>query len=228
MIDLAIFGIYQPPIRDAITVPRLVPFALKSLRESWSSDFFIVCEDGRSLPCSKIVLEQRWLWFRENWDRVCVKARTVIDDMAFTSSPGEDAFGTATSASEKTDPLDNIANASCYKWKSEFKIQPRSLHLSEPYPVCKALLEYLYTHSLVTPLQHRAPILSALLLLAKQYKLEDLKEKVVYTMHERLDEANCLGIYEIASLCGCTSLQVRALRIVLVSTHWLPESCPAD
>ena len=190
----------------------MIPFALKSLRESWSSDYHIVCEDGRALACSKEILKERWPWFKKGWEETCLKAREVVEGMS------TDPTSEMTNGDVPSQPVgDKTAASRIDRWKTALKVEPQTLQLAEPYPVCKALLEYLYTHDLVTPLQHRPPILSALLILAKQYELEDLKRKVVYAMHERLSKANCLGIYEIASLCACTSLQVRALRMVLVS-----------
>jgi hypothetical protein len=210
IVDLEMFGIYQPPIRTACSSPRMIPFALKSLREGWSSDFHIVCEDGRALPCSRKILEERWPWFKDNWGQACDKAQEALNGMIHASTPNPEG--------KVEQELPDKSGLSRYeKWKSGFKIEPQTLHLSEPYPVCKALLEYFYTFDLVTALQHRASILSALLILSKQYELEDLKRKVVYSMNERLSGSNCLGIYEIACLCACTSLQVRALRLVLVS-----------
>lgn len=94
---------------------------------------------------------------------------------------------------------------------------PRTLHISESYPIVKAFLEYLYALDLVTQLQHRPPVLSGLLMMAKQYKIKHLEEVVVHAMHGRLDESTALGIYEVATLCECRQLQVRALKVVLVS-----------
>jgi len=194
----------------------MIPFALKSLRENWSTDFHVVCEDGRALACSRKILEERWPWFRANWGQVAEKAQGALGEMVHAASPDlEGKLGA--SATDFAEQADKADTARFQKWKSGLKIEPQTLQLSEPYPVCKALLEYFYTYDLVTPLQHRAPILSALLILSKQYELDDLKRKVVYAMHERLTGSNCLGIYEIACLCACTSLQVRAFRLVLVS-----------
>jgi hypothetical protein len=212
-----VFGIYQPPVRESSCSPRMIPFALKSLRENWSSNYHIVCEDGRALACSRAILSERWPWFKKGWDEACRKAKEVMEGMSPDPDPDlADLTGPGSSA------MDKVGNSRFERWKSGLKVEPQTLQLAEPYPVCKALLEYLYTCDLVTPLQHRAPILSALLILAKQYELEDLKRKVVYAMHERLSGSNCLGIYEIASLCACTGLQVRALRMVLVRVSvWL-------
>jgi len=97
------------------------------------------------------------------------------------------------------------------------KLTPTYLDLPEPFPVCVAFVQYFYTLSLSTPLQNRAPVLSALLFLAKQYKIGRLAELVVHALHERLDSSNAVGVYEIATLSGQQNLQVRALNVIHVS-----------
>ena len=97
------------------------------------------------------------------------------------------------------------------------KLTPTYLDLPEPFPVCVAFVQYFYTLSLSTPLQNRAPVLSALLFLAKQYKIGRLAELVVHALHERLDSSNAIGVYEIATLSGQQNLQVRALNVIHVS-----------
>lgn len=92
-----------------------------------------------------------------------------------------------------------------------------TIHISESYPIVMAFLEYLYTLDLVTMLQHRVPVLSGLLMLAKQYGIPHLEALAVHALHGRLEEGTALGIYEVATLCECVSLQVRALKMVLVS-----------
>lgn len=92
-----------------------------------------------------------------------------------------------------------------------------ALYISESYPIVKAFLEYIYTLDLVTVLQHRIPVLTGLLMLAKQYQIPHLEALAVHALHGRLDESTALGIYEAATLCECRALQVRALKMVLVS-----------
>lgn len=238
MINLEVFGIYQPPSRPLTTsqnLKRIVPYALKALQSAHSADFHIVCEDGRAIPCSRRILEERWEWFREQWRQAGQRAQQVVEDMScLAASPAAEngaatgsagASGSSINARGATivkasdlppdQHIPNSLQSAFEKWKASYTISPQTLVLSEPYPVVKALLEYFYTCDLVTPLQHRPPILSALLILAAQFHLSDLKSKVVYAMHSKLNEQNCLGIYEIASLCGCEKLQVRALRLVL-------------
>lgn len=102
-----------------------------------------------------------------------------------------------------------------------------TLYISEPYPIVKAFLEYIYTLDLVTVLQHRVPVLTGLLMLAKQYGVPHLERLAVHALHGRLDESTALGIYEVATLCECRHLQVRALKMVLVSAV-VDVCCVAD
>jgi hypothetical protein len=125
---------------------------------------------------------------------------------------------------EAADLLDEAVRGSAGRTElpitlSSTRLTPKQLHLSEPYPVVLALLEYLYSESLLTTLQHRPPILSALMMISKQYHIPALVRLVAHAMHERLNEVTALGVYEIATLCEEKCLQVRALKIVLVSSE---------
>lgn len=106
-----------------------------------------------------------------------------------------------------------------WSWFAERSQQarPTEIHISESYPVVQAFLEYVYTLDLVTPLQLRVPVLTGLLMFAKQYEVDHLRKLCVHALHGRLDDATALGIYEIATLCEERGLQVRALKMVLVS-----------
>jgi hypothetical protein len=199
IIELEIFGVYLPPHPPA-TKTEYQSLALQILHSSVNCDFEVVCEDGRSIKCSRTILLKRWPWFKAQHDRAQREANELVDAAAQQSS--------------RMDLPVTLSSA---------RLTPRQLHLSEPYPVVLALLEYLYTESLVTTLQHRPPILSALLMISKQYRLDHLTPLVVHAMHERLNETTALGVYEIATLCGCVCLQVRALKIVLVSETKRPS-----
>ena len=89
------------------------------------------------------------------------------------------------------------------------RLSPRSLALSEPYPVTLALLQYFYSMSLLTPLQHAPPVLSALLVIATNYNITHLQALVKHAMHRALSNSTSVGVYEVATLCSCRSLQIR-------------------
>nr|ODN90063.1 regulatory protein ral2 [Cryptococcus depauperatus CBS 7841] len=189
VISLETFGIYQPP---TLVVPtKLQQAGLSMLDEKLASDFEVVCDDGRRVKCSKRILSERWPWFAEQEQELRGKAQGIIAD-----APSVDINDTLMGSF------------------SPARLTPGTLTMSEPFPVCVALVQYFYTLSLATPLQNRAPVLSALLFMAKQYKIERLNKLVVHVLHERLDHSNAVGIYEIATLAGEQCLQVRALNMI--------------
>ncbi|WVO20378.1 uncharacterized protein IAS62_001673 [Cryptococcus decagattii] len=189
VISLEAFGIYQPP---NLVVPTKVQQAgLSMLDEKLASDFEVICDDGRRIKCSRKILSERWPWFAEQERELAGKVQGLISDAPVVDI-NDTLLGSFTPA----------------------RLAPNNLTLSEPFPVCVALLQYFYTLSLTTPLQNRAPVLSALLFISKQYKIERMNRLVVHALHERLDISNAVGIYEIATLAGEQCLQVRALNII--------------
>lgn len=196
VISLEAFGIYQPP---NLVVPTKVQHAsLSMLDEKLASDFEVICDDGRRVKCSRKILSERWPWFADQEREFENKAHGLISDAAVVDI-NDTLLGSFTPA----------------------RLAPHNLTLSEPFPVCVALIQYFYTLSLTTPLQNRAPVLSALLFMSKQYKIERLNRLVVHALHERLDLSNAVGIYEIATLAGEQCLQVRALNMIHVSCLFL-------
>jgi hypothetical protein len=192
VISLETWGIYRPP---RLEVPAKVQeVGLSMLDEKLASDFEVVCEDGRKIKCSRQILLDRWKWFREEDEKLNHRLTNVVRD-----APALDITDTL---------LGNFTPA---------RLSTTSLNVPEPFPVCVALVQYFYTLSLSTPLQNRAPVLSALLFLAKQYSIDRLSKLVVHALHERLEPSLAAGIYEIATLAGEQDLQVRALNMIHVS-----------
>ncbi|KAH7106901.1 galactose oxidase [Auriculariales sp. MPI-PUGE-AT-0066] len=204
-IDLEAFGIYQPP--PLILSPAAQELGLAALEEKAFTDFEIICDDERRIACSRRVLEQRWPWFREQ-RRLYLQAAT--EALKSVSQPGTSvpqpdiaAAGAPGSADDRADP----------------RLTPRTLRMAEPYPVAMAFIQYLYTQALVTPLQHSPAVLSGLLVLASTYELLHLRDIVVHAMHRALSAATSVGVYEVATLCNCQSLQIRALKVVMSSSR---------
>ncbi|OCF43659.1 regulatory protein ral2 [Kwoniella heveanensis CBS 569] len=189
VISLEAYGIYQPP---KLEVPAKIQQAgLTMLDEKLASDFEVICDDGRRVKCSRQILSERWPWFAEQEQSLSDKAAGVL-----AAAPAVDINDTL---------LGSFTPA---------RLAPTNLTLPEPFPVCVALVQYFYTLSLATPLQNRAPVLSALLFLAKQYKIDRLQKLVIHALHERLEPSIAVGIYEIATLAGEQCLQVRALNMI--------------
>ncbi|KAL1409730.1 hypothetical protein Q8F55_003727 [Vanrija albida] len=191
VVELEAYGIYRPP---AIALsPRTQNTGLAMLDEKLVSDFEVISDDGRRIACSSKILTERWPWFAEQLDLLKQKTEEAVLDTAAASLDINDAL------------LGSLSPA---------RLAPDGLHLPEPLPVCVALIQYFYTLSLATPLQTRSPVLTALLFLAKQYKIERLQRLVVHALHSRLDTSIALGVYEVATLAAERNLQIRALHLI--------------
>ncbi|KAJ4481981.1 hypothetical protein J3R30DRAFT_3285643 [Lentinula aciculospora] len=206
VIDLEAFGIYQPPpLKMDIPMQEL---GLAALEERVLADFEILCDDGRKIACSRRLLEERWPWFNRQRKEFCEKARKTSESLPTSPMHVEvsELPGVAPNY-ERPDP----------------RLTPRALHLSEPYPITLALLQYFYTLSLTTPLQLAPAVLSQLLVLATNYRISHLEALVKHAMHRALSNSTSVGVYEVATLCGCRSLQIRALKTVMSYTQKRPR-----
>lgn len=191
VVELEAYGIYRPP---AIALsPRTQNTGLTMLDEKLVSDFEVISDDGRRIACSSKILTERWPWFADQLELLKQKTEEAVLDTAAASLDINDAL------------LGSLSPA---------RLGPDGLHLPEPLPVCVALIQYFYTLSLATPLQTRSPVLTALLFLAKQYKIERLRQLVVHALHSRLDTTIALGVYEVATLAAERNLQIRALHLI--------------
>jgi leucine-zipper-like transcriptional regulator 1 len=193
IVDLEAFGIYQPPpLKLDINMQEL---GLSALEERVLTDFELVCDDGRKIPCSRKILEERWPWFKEERRKMSDLALSTIQTLPTSPMhvPLPELPGNVDTEEHRPDP----------------RLTPRSLFLSEPYPITLALLQYFYSLSLITPLQHAPAVLSQLLVLATNYKIAHLETLVRHAMHRALSNSTSVGVYEVATLCSCRSLQIR-------------------
>ncbi|CAK5284139.1 unnamed protein product [Mycena citricolor] len=158
VVDLEAFGIYQPPSLR-LDVP-MQEMGLAALEEGVLADFEVICDDGRKIRCSRKLLEERWPWFKEQRLKLLQNAMGAMEALpsaggmhvSLPSLPGNLPDG------QRPDP----------------RLTPRALHLSEPYPITLALLQYLYSTALLTPLQTAPAVLSQLLVISTNYKLDHL------------------------------------------------------
>lgn len=193
VVDLEAFGIYQPPPpRLDVTMQEL---GLAALEERILADFEIICDDGRKIGCSRKTLEERWPWFKDQRRKLLETALST--SQALPTSPMHVALpelpGSSSADEVRPDP----------------RLTPRALHLSEPYPITMALLQYFYSLALITPLQHAPAVLSQLLILSTNYHIPHLESLVKHAMHRALSNSTSVGVYEVATLCSCRSLQIR-------------------
>ena len=191
MIDLEAFGIYQPP-RPELDL-RMQELGLAALEEGILADFEIVCDDDRKVKCSRKLLEDRWPWFKEQRRLFLQAATKALDTLPLSAT--HVALPDVPSATQEP--------------RSDPRLTPRLLDLSEPYPITLALVQYFYSLALITPLQHAPAVLSALLVLATNYDLGHLQSLVKHAMHRALSNSTSVGVYEVATLCSCRSLQIR-------------------
>jgi len=111
-----------------------------------------------------------------------------------------------------------------------YQVTPRSLYLPHPSVVVQALVEYLFTTDLVTPLHQAPAVLCSLLILATTYKLEHLRMLTVHGLHRYLNPSTSKSlaqfggpgnvaalIYEAATLSGCMALQIRSLKAIIAA-----------
>lgn len=193
VIDLESFGIYQPPPLQ-IDIP-MQEFGLSALEEGILADFEIICDDGRKVKCSRKTLEDRWPWFKDQRNKFLSRARQAIEILPSSSMDVglPDLPGAPGSSEARPDP----------------RLTPRAFNLSEPYPITLALLQYFYSLALITPLQHAPAVLSQLLILSSTYQIHHLESLVKHAMHRALSNSTSVGVYEVATLCSCRSLQIR-------------------
>jgi hypothetical protein len=193
IVDLEAFGIYQAPFLKLDI--RMQELGLAGLEEKVLTDFEIICEDGRRIPCSRKILEDRWPWFKEQRLGLLKTAAKSLNNLPH--SPMHvglpDVPGSMSFEEPRLDP----------------RLTPRQMVVSEPYPIALALVQYLYSLSLITPLQHAPTVLNQLLILSINYKLPHLESLVKHAMHRSLSNSTSVGVYEVATLCSCRSLQIR-------------------
>jgi hypothetical protein len=199
VIDLESFGIYQPPALQ-LDIP-MQEFGLSALEEGVLADFEVICDDGRKVKCSRKTLEDRWPWFKDQRIKFLDRARQAIDILPSSSMDVglPDLPGAPDSSESRPDP----------------RLTPRAFNLSEPYPITLALMQYFYSLALITPLQHAPAVLSQLLVLSNTYQMAHLESLVKHAMHRALSNSTSVGVYEVATLCSCRSLQIRCVVLCL-------------
>ncbi|KAI8884499.1 galactose oxidase [Backusella circina FSU 941] len=91
----------------------------------------------------------------------------------------------------------------------------KHLLFPESYYVTLAFLQFIYSDHLMTDQQYNPSILSRLLIIADMYHIPRLAELVTHALHQILTISTASLVYETAALTGRTSLQIRALRVMI-------------
>ncbi|KAI9322223.1 hypothetical protein BX666DRAFT_1827210, partial [Dichotomocladium elegans] len=102
-------------------------------------------------------------------------------------------------------------------------LRTHSMSLPYPYPVVIALVQFLYTDNLLTAQQYQPSILSQLLLLADMYNLPRLRELATHALHQMLNMSTAPLVFETAALSHQTSLQVRALKMMIAAKKMIQQ-----
>ncbi|KAI8091083.1 uncharacterized protein B0P05DRAFT_602271 [Gilbertella persicaria] len=101
----------------------------------------------------------------------------------------------------------------------------KSHYMSFPYPhtVVIALLQFVYTDNLLTAQQYQPHILSQLLLLSDMYDIPRLCELTTHALHQMLNMSTAPLIFETAALSHQTSLQIRALKMMIAAKKMIQQ-----
>lgn len=195
MIDMEAFGVYRLPKPTCSTLAQEMGLSL--LNEPAVCDFRIITNENQAIPVNSAVLCQRWPYFA----RLMEGNRDVVHPAG--SAEDEPA---ATERQRMTSAL-----------------KSHSMTFPYPYAVVIALLQFLYTDNLLTAQQYQPHILSQLLLLADMYELPRLQELATHALHQMLNMSTAPLIFETAALSHQTSLQVRALKMMIAAKRMIQQ-----
>jgi hypothetical protein len=242
MVDLEAFGVYALPKLTCSSLAQ--EMGLRLLNEPAVSDFHIITQDNQSIPVNSAVLCQRWPYFaslmKENHKVINAPAskrssqisenikdgsESIIDPMETTSQEQQQS-SEQEEQEQGTDDQDNGDKKEEAEEKEETSVTViRSHFMSFPYPhaVVIALLQFIYTDNLLTAQQYQPHILSQLLLLSDMYDIPRLRELSTHALHQMLNMSTAPLIFETAALSHQTSLQIRALKMMIAAKKMIQQ-----
>ncbi|KAI7869333.1 hypothetical protein BDF14DRAFT_1951152 [Spinellus fusiger] len=89
--------------------------------------------------------------------------------------------------------------------------------------IVMALLQFIYTDNLLTAQQYQPLILFQLLLLSDMYELPRLRKLTNHALHQVLNMSTAPFIFETAALSHQTSLQIRALKLMIAAKKMMQQ-----
>ena len=194
IVDLQVFGIYNPPKVTTGTFARDIALNILSRKEF--SDMDIVTKDNFRIHVNSRILAHRWPMFTE-----------VLNTCIYgTPNAGEQARRTSVSSAtldpQNLHPMLPVTE------------RPRVLYLPLKQEHATAFLSYIYTNSL--PEEVDVPTLCALLALSKRYApgLDRMAELVSDELHRQLNERNAWQTIEAAAFSGQSGLQIKAMLVM--------------
>ncbi|ORZ09519.1 hypothetical protein BCR42DRAFT_306234, partial [Absidia repens] len=102
-------------------------------------------------------------------------------------------------------------------------LKSHSMLFPYSYPVVIALLQFIYTDNLLTAQQYQPHILAQLLLLSDMYDLPRLRILTTHALHQMLNMSTAPLIFETAALSHQTSLQIRALKMMIAAKKMIQQ-----
>ncbi|KAI8880002.1 galactose oxidase [Backusella circina FSU 941] len=236
MVDLEAFGVYALPKLTCSSLAQ--EMGLRLLNEPAVSDFHIITQDNQSIPVNSAVLCQRWPYFaslmKENHKVINPPTSKRSSQQSETKKESEDSIIDPMQHQEEkqekeegSDDQDDDGNKKEIQEKEEEESITviRSHFMSFPYPhaVVIALLQFIYTDNLLTAQQYQPHILSQLLLLSDMYDIPRLRELSTHALHQMLNMSTAPLIFETAALSHQTSLQIRALKMMIAAKKMIQQ-----
>ncbi|KAI8148872.1 hypothetical protein BJV82DRAFT_589953 [Fennellomyces sp. T-0311] len=197
MVDMEAFGVYHLPKQTCSTLAQEMGLSL--LNEPAVSDFRIITIENQVVPVNSAVLCQRWPYF----EQLMKENRATIN----------------TRKNEEKDDEDDDKTPQ----QPQQILKAHSMSFPYPHSVVIALLQFLYTDNLLTAQQYQPHILSQLLLLADMYELPRLRDLATHALHQMLNMSTAPLIFETAALSHQTSLQVRALKMMIAAKKMIQQ-----
>lgn len=199
-VDLEAFGVYALPKSTCSSLAQ--EMGLRLLNEPAVSDFNIITQDNQTIPVNSAVLSQRWPYF----------ANLMKDNQVNSKR------------SSQTKEKEDTEKEKIEETSSE-EVMIKSRYMSFPYPhsVVVALLQFIYTDNLLTAQQYQPHILSQLLLLSDMYDIPRLRELSTHALHQMLNMSTAPLIFETAALSHQTSLQIRALKMMIAAKKMIQQ-----
>ncbi|GAB5585411.1 hypothetical protein Unana1_00311 [Umbelopsis nana] len=243
IVDMEAFGAYRLP---AVTCsPLAQEMGLTLLNEPGVSDFSIITRENTVIPMNSAILRRRWPYFdnlmKENIEVTTIQSDQVVDSQETiqteeTLADQPDVKG-ASEPSTETDPSSEATESALAQDASspavnesnhhllhnQVIIKSHALHFPHASQVIIAFLQFIYTDNLLTAQQHQPHILSQLLLLADMYDIPRLKELATHALHQMLNMSTAALIFETAALSHQTSLQVRALKMMIAAKKLIQQ-----
>lgn len=215
-VDLEAFGVYNLPKPTCSSLAQEMGLSL--LNEPSVSDFRIITRERQSIAVNSAVLAQRWPYFAE-----LMKTNRDITPETTSTTPTQQSNSNTSNDAPMPDDNESQPDTPQPQPLQRSAIKSHSMMFPYPHAVVVALLQYIYTDNLLTAQQYQPHVLSQLLLLADMYNLTRLRELTTHALHQMLNMSTAPLIFETAALSHQTSLQIRALKMMIAAKKMIQQ-----